>query len=80
MIFLKLFKYTLSKRYINGFLFTHPKKLVVNLKTIDCFTFIDYILALSQSRNANGFIEDLIKIRYIDENYQFFHRKHFFSD
>ncbi|CAI3934420.1 unnamed protein product [Commensalibacter communis] len=59
---------------------THPEKLVVNLEAVDCFTFIDYVLALSQSRDVDDFIENLIKVRYIDGNIIFFNRKHFFSD
>lgn len=59
---------------------THPEKLVFNLKAVDCFTFIDYVLALSQSSNVDAFVENLIRIRYIDGKIGFFNRKHFFSD
>lgn len=59
---------------------TKPEKLVVNLNAVDCFTLIDYVLALSQSSNVDDFIENLIKVRYIDGKISFFNRKHFFSD
>lgn len=59
---------------------TQPEKLVVNLNAVDCFTLIDYVLALSQSNTLDDFIENLIRVRYIDGKISFFNRKHFFSD
>ncbi|CAI3922977.1 DUF1460 domain-containing protein [Commensalibacter papalotli (ex Botero et al. 2024)] len=59
---------------------TQPEKMVVNLNAVDCFTFIDYVLALSLSNNVDAFIENLIRVRYIDGTISFYNRKHFFSD
>ena len=53
---------------------------VVNLSGVDCFTFIDYVEALSLSDSFFGFKDNLIHIRYRSGIISFDHRNHFFSD
>lgn len=57
-----------------------PEELVINLKEMDCMTFIEYIEAFKRSNNYEQFVSNLINIRYINQNITFKHRRHFFSD
>jgi hypothetical protein len=56
------------------------EKLVINLKSMDCMTFIEYTEAFKRSKNYEQFITNLAKIRYTDQDIQFTNRRHFFSD
>lgn len=53
---------------------------VINLKGLDCFTFLDYIEALRVSSSFSGFRENLVKIRYQHGAISFEARNHFFTD
>jgi hypothetical protein len=53
---------------------------VINLSGVDCFTFIDYVGALSVSGSFSGFRENLVKIRYRSGEIAFGKRNHFFTD
>lgn len=56
------------------------EELVVNLKAVDCFTFIDYVEAMRLSSSFDSFLINLKRIRYRQANVEFTHRNHFFTD
>ncbi|WP_272666315.1 MULTISPECIES: N-acetylmuramoyl-L-alanine amidase-like domain-containing protein [Providencia] len=56
------------------------EELVINLKEMDCMTFIEYTEAFKRSKNYEQFVLNLTNIRYINQNITFKHRRHFFSD
>jgi len=53
---------------------------VINLKGIDCFTFIDYIEAMRLSNSFSEFTVNLRKVRYKSGKVIFENRNHFFTD
>jgi hypothetical protein len=53
---------------------------VVNLESMDCFTFIDYIEAMRLSDSFARFCEHLKMVRYKHGTISFETRMHFFSD
>ncbi|MEE8328750.1 MAG: N-acetylmuramoyl-L-alanine amidase-like domain-containing protein [Thermodesulfovibrionia bacterium] len=57
-----------------------PEAFVINLKGVDCFTFIDYIEAMRISRSFADFKENLKKIRYREGRVSYKNRNHFFTD
>lgn len=57
-----------------------PEKLVIDFRGLDCFTYIDYVDALSKSHNQAEFVQRLIQTRYADSDISFQQRKHFFTD
>jgi len=57
-----------------------PEVFVVNLKGVDCFTFIDYIEAMRLSHSFSEFMANLKKVRYKSGNIAFEDRNHFFTD
>jgi hypothetical protein len=57
-----------------------PETFVVNLEGVDCFTFIDYVEAMSISASYREFIENLRRVRYQGGTVDFKKRNHFFSD
>ncbi|MNJ28767.1 hypothetical protein D3C77_233140 [compost metagenome] len=59
---------------------TVPEQLVVDLRHLDCFTFIDNVEALRRSSNNQEYIKQLIKVRYAQGKVDFSHRRHFFTD
>lgn len=59
---------------------TEPEQLVVDLRRVDCFTFLDYIDAASRSTDRDQFVTNLIATRYVDSRVEFTQRKHFFTD
>lgn len=56
------------------------EKLVINLKAMDCMTFIEYTEAFKRSENEEQFRLNLASIRYINQDIKFNNRRHFFSD
>lgn len=58
----------------------HPYALVVNFDLLDCFTYLDYVIALSQSFDNASFLSALVNVRYKKSNVTYYDRKHFFSD
>ncbi|MFI6773088.1 DUF1460 domain-containing protein [Nocardia sp. NPDC050412] len=57
-----------------------PEQLVIDLRRVDCFTYLDYVQALSRSNDRDQFVANLIATRYTDSRVEFQQRKHFFSD
>ncbi|MBA4349404.1 MAG: DUF1460 domain-containing protein [Thermodesulfovibrio sp.] len=57
-----------------------PEIFVINLKGLDCFTFIDYIEAIRLSDSFNEFRENLKKVRYQHGKVAFKNRNHFFTN
>lgn len=57
-----------------------PEIFVINLGGIDCFTFLDYIEAMSISISFSEFTENLKKIRYKSGEISYKKRHHFFTD
>ena len=54
--------------------------LVVNFNSVDCFTLIDYVEALTRSHDQKSFIDSLVRVRYIGGRVDYLSRRHFFSD
>ncbi|MGQ0792898.1 MAG: N-acetylmuramoyl-L-alanine amidase-like domain-containing protein [Deltaproteobacteria bacterium] len=54
--------------------------LVVNLRAMDCFTYIDYVEALRLAATYEGFKHHLISVRYRTGEVSFQARNHFFTD
>lgn len=52
----------------------------VNLKEVDCFTFLDYVEALRLSIDLQGLIENIKKVRYCSGVVSYKSRNHFFTD
>ncbi|WP_234806136.1 DUF1460 domain-containing protein [Mycolicibacterium celeriflavum] len=59
---------------------SEPEKLVVELSSVDCFTYADYVEALKRAGNRDEFIAALVEVRYRDGVVSFPNRKHFFTD
>ena len=57
-----------------------PEVFVINLKAVDCFTFLDYIESLRRSSSFDEFRENLKKVRYRGREIGFKNRNHFFTD
>jgi len=57
-----------------------PETFVINLRAVDCFTFIDYVEAMRLSRSLGEFEENLKLIRYRSGIVGFSSRNHFFTD
>ena len=57
-----------------------PEVFTIDLQGMDCFTYVDYVEALSLSDSFPEFEENLKKIRYKDGVVAFQNRNHFFSD
>jgi cell wall-associated NlpC family hydrolase len=57
-----------------------PEVFTIDLEGMDCFTFIDYVEAMSLSGSFPEFEDTLRKIRYRDGVVAFPNRNHFFSD
>ncbi|MFD6160550.1 DUF1460 domain-containing protein [Nocardia sp. NPDC060256] len=59
---------------------TQPEQLVIDFRRVDCFTYLDYVEALSRSADRGQFDQNLIDTRYTGGRVEFLQRKHFFSD
>ncbi|MBI5097774.1 MAG: DUF1460 domain-containing protein [Nitrospirae bacterium] len=57
-----------------------PEIFVINLKGVDCFTFLDYTEAMRISKSFAEFKENLKKVRYQSGNVVYENRNHFFAD
>ena len=57
-----------------------PEVFMINLKGVDCFTFIDYIEAMRLSGSFPEFKINLRKVRYKSGIVAFENRNHFFTD
>lgn len=56
-----------------------PERLVINLAGIDCFTFLDYLAALSMADSADQVADKLRRIRYEKTEIDYKTRNHFFT-
>ncbi|MDQ8935201.1 DUF1460 domain-containing protein [Acinetobacter rudis] len=54
--------------------------LVINLDAVDCFTYLDYVVALTKSHDESSFEHALINVRYKNSDVTYYNRKHFFTD
>lgn len=59
---------------------TQPEQLVIDFRRVDCFTYLDYVEALSRSTDRDQFVANLIETRYAGGRVDFLQRKHFFTD
>lgn len=59
---------------------TEPEQLVIDLRRVDCFTYLDYVEALSRASDRDQFVRALVETRYTGGQVEFTHRKHFFTD
>lgn len=59
---------------------SQPEQLVIDFRRVDCFTYLDYVEALSRSTNRADFVQNLVATRYADGRVEFPRRKHFFTD
>lgn len=57
-----------------------PEELIVDLRRVDCFTFLDYVEALTRSTTRAEFVANLVDTRYAGGEVAFAKRKHFFTD
>ncbi len=57
-----------------------PEVFVIDVRRVDCFTYIDYIEAMRLSGSFAGFKENLKKVRYRSGKVAFKNRNHFFTD
>ncbi|MAG45687.1 MAG: hypothetical protein CMH63_02875 [Nanoarchaeota archaeon] len=55
------------------------EKLVVNLEGMDCFTYLDYMMALTHAEDSEDFIEKVKKVRYEDGDVDYSKRNHYLS-
>ncbi|WP_280222394.1 N-acetylmuramoyl-L-alanine amidase-like domain-containing protein [Nocardia neocaledoniensis] len=59
---------------------TEREQLVIDLRRVDCFTYLDYLEAASRSGDRDQFVANLLATRYVDSRVEFAQRKHFFTD
>jgi len=57
-----------------------PEVFVINLRGVDCLTFVEYIEAMRLSDSFSAFESTLIKVRYKYGIAEFANRNHFFTD
>lgn len=57
-----------------------PEIFTINLKGVDCFTYIDYVEAMRLSSTGEEFDSNLKSVRYKDAEVSFQNRNHFFTD
>jgi len=59
----------------------HRKEVLrVSLDEFDCVTYMEAVLALAASRNANEFLQELCRLRYRSGNVLWFDRNHYMVD
>ncbi|QCJ68740.1 DUF1460 domain-containing protein [Providencia heimbachae] len=56
------------------------ERLTINLKAMDCMTFIEYAEAFKHAENYEQFLFYLANTRYINQDVSFSQRRHFFTD
>ncbi|MXV43715.1 DUF1460 domain-containing protein [Saccharibacter sp. 17.LH.SD] len=59
---------------------TQPEELVVDLRSVDCLSFLEYVTALNSSTSENEFLGKLVQTRYVNNTVSFSTRRHFLSD
>jgi hypothetical protein len=58
----------------------NEERVVKNLDTLDCFTYLDYVLALTVINSPLEFQQQVINIRYKDGKVSYATRNHFFVE
>lgn len=77
-------EYFLGKRYDRtgptgeGIFDTCDPKPLYNIRSFDCVTYIEHVLALALSKDSGQFMPNLIKLRYASGRINYLHRNHFF--
>lgn len=56
------------------------ESLVINFDAVDCFTYLDYVVALTKSSDVSSFFNSLVNTRYKNSSVKYYNRKHFFTD
>lgn len=56
------------------------ERLVINLVSLDCFTFLDYVEALRRSHTFDEFKKNIKQVRYRSAVVAYSTRNHFFTD
>ena len=56
------------------------ERLVINLREMDCFTYLDYVEAMRLSASYREFVRRLTHVRYRSGDVAYRSRRHFFSD
>lgn len=59
---------------------TISENLTIDFRWLDCITYLDYVIALHISHSENDFLNNIVKIRYLDSHISFYNRRHFFTD
>ncbi len=57
-----------------------PEVLVINLRAVDCFTYLDYVESMRLSRTFSEFRRHLRRLRYKSGTVAYWARRHFFTD
>jgi hypothetical protein len=76
-------KLFLNRPYVENPLGGGPRRkevLRVSLDAFDCVTYMEAVLALAASRNANEFLQELRRLRYRSGNVLWFDRNHYMVD
>ena len=77
-------KYFLGKRYDRtgptgeGIFDTCDPKPLYNIRSFDCVTYIEHVMAFALSNDDGQFMPNLIKLRYAGGHIDYLHRNHFF--
>jgi hypothetical protein len=56
-----------------------PERLVERLNAFDCVTFVESVLALARCRSADGFSEELARLRYHEGRVEWLSRNHYMT-
>ena len=56
------------------------EKFIIDLKSLDCFTYIEYVMALEKSSNYLAFKNNVKNLRYENGEVSFKTRNHFFTE
>ncbi|WP_082742087.1 DUF1460 domain-containing protein [Burkholderia sp. MSMB1078WGS] len=57
-----------------------PEQLVIDFSGVDCFTYLDYVEAARKAVTKEGYVDQLVRTRYVDGEISFLRRRHFFTD
>lgn len=57
-----------------------PEVLVIDLRAVDCFTYLDYVESMRLSRSFHEFRRQLMRVRYRSGTVAYAARNHFFTD
>ncbi len=57
-----------------------PEVLVIDLRAVDCFTYLDYVESMRLSRTFSEFPRHLRRVRYRSGTVAYEARRHFFTD